>query len=88
MWVGALPHASPCAESWGEPAADAPEVALWESRAGEGRAGGPAAARFVRAQGLRAGMTDREREIPGGGGAGAALPRSPCQRRRLPETWR
>lgn len=56
-----------------------------------GRAGGsvgPAAARYVRAQGLRAGMTDRERDIPGGGGAGAALPWSRCQRRRLPETWR
>lgn len=31
-------------------------------------------------------MSDREREIPGGGGA--ALPWSRCQRRRLPETWR
>lgn len=42
------------------------------SGAVQGRPGGPAAARYVRAQGLRAGMTDREREIPGGGGA--ALP--------------
>lgn len=50
----------------------------------QGRAGAPAAARYVRAQGLRAGVTDSEREIPGGGGAAAALPWSRCQPRRLP----
>lgn len=54
----------------------------------DGLSVGPAAARYVRAQGLRAGVTDREGEIPGGGGARAALPWSHCQRRRLPETWR
>lgn len=37
-------------------------------RAGEGPTLGPAAMRYVRAQGLRARMTDRGRDIPGGGG--------------------
>lgn len=57
----------------GGPAPGVPGVAVRErSRAVQGRPGGPAAARYVRAQGLRAGMTDRERGIPAGGGA--ALP--------------
>lgn len=64
------PRASWCRELGGRLPA-APEVAPWETRAGPGRAGGPAAARYVRAQGLRAGMTDSEREIPGGGGSGS-----------------
>lgn len=80
--------ASPSAESWGGRGV----VRLPAHRESLcGRAGpvcrsvGPAAARYVRAQGLWAGVTDREREIPGGGGA--VLPWSRCQRRRLPKTW-
>lgn len=63
------PPAPPGAESWG--AGSRPRQKLLRGRPGPGRAGGPAAARYVRAQGLRAGMTDSEREIPGGGGSGS-----------------
>lgn len=75
---------SPCAESRGAVSRGARSCSMREPVAC--RSVGPAAARYVRAQGLLAGMTAREREIPGGGGA--AMPWSRCQRRRFPETWR